>query len=308
MTKISIVSPTFNEEGNVEILHERISKVMASHPYDYEILFIDNASTDDTVPKLRKIAEADKRVKLILNARNFGHIRSPYYGLLQATGNAIVLIASDLQDPPEMIDSLIESWKEGNKIVLSVKSSTDESWIWKVVRRSYYKFVTKISNEPLVRNATGAGLFDEAVIKELKKLNEPYPYFRGLVTELGFRVKTIEFHQPKRQSGKTKNNFFTLYDIALLGITTSGGAPIRLISLAGFAVAVLSLVIAIGYFIAKLLFWDSFEFGFAPLIFGVFFFGSFQIFLIGLLGEYLANIQRRIRNLPLVIEDERVNF
>jgi glycosyltransferase involved in cell wall biosynthesis len=261
-----------------------------------------------TVSRLRKLAEADKRVKLILNARNFGHIRSPYYGLLQATGNAVILIASDLQDPPEMIDSLIESWNEGNKIVLAVKSSTDESWIWRVVRRTYYKFVTKISNEPLVRNATGAGLFDESVIKELKKLNEPYPYFRGLVTELGFRVKTIEFHQPKRQSGKTKNNFFTLYDIALLGITTSGGAPIRLISLAGFAVAVLSLVIAIGYLIAKLLFWDSFEFGFAPLILGVFFFGSFQIFLIGLLGEYLANIQRRIRNLPLVIEDERVNF
>jgi glycosyltransferase involved in cell wall biosynthesis len=281
---------------------------MASQPYEFEILFIDNASTDQTVTRLRKLAEADKRVKLILNARNFGHIRSPYYGLLQATGNAVILIASDLQDPPEMIDSLIESWNEGNKIVLAVKSSTDESWIWRVVRRSYYKFVTKISNEPLVRNATGAGLFDESVIKELKKLNEPYPYFRGLVTELGFRVKTIEFHQPKRQSGKTKNNFFTLYDIALLGITTSGGAPIRLISLAGFAVAVLSLVIAIGYLIAKLLFWDSFEFGFAPLIFGVFFFGSFQIFLIGLLGEYLANIQRRIRNLPLVIEDERVNF
>jgi glycosyltransferase involved in cell wall biosynthesis len=308
MTKISIVSPTFNEEDNVEILHERISKVMASQPYDYEILFIDNASTDGTVSKLRKLAEADKRVKLILNSRNFGHIRSPYYGLLQATGNAVILIASDLQDPPEMIDSLIESWNEGNKVVLAVKSSTDESWVWRVVRRSYYKFVTKISNEPLVRNATGAGLFDEAVIKELKKLKEPYPYFRGLVTELGFRVKTIEFHQTKRQSGKTKNNFFTLYDIALLGITTSGGAPIRLISLAGFAVAVLSLVIAIGYLIAKLLFWDSFEFGFAPLILGVFFFGSFQIFLIGLLGEYLANIQRRIRNLPLVIEDERVNF
>jgi glycosyltransferase involved in cell wall biosynthesis len=308
MKKISIVSPTFNEEDNVEILHERISKVMASQPYDYEILFIDNASTDETVSRLRKLAGADKRVKLILNARNFGHIRSPYYGLLQATGNAVILIASDLQDPPEMLDSLIESWDEGNKIILAVKSSTDESWIWRVVRRSYYKFVTKISNEPLVRNATGAGLFDESVIKELKKLNEPYPYFRGLVTELGFRVKTIEFHQPKRHSGKTKNNFFTLYDIALLGITTSGGAPMRLISLAGFGVAVLSLVIAISYLIAKLLFWNSFEFGFAPLILGVFFFGSFQIFLIGLLGEYLANIQRRIRNLPLVIEDERVNF
>jgi glycosyltransferase involved in cell wall biosynthesis len=308
MKKISIVTPTFNEEGNVEVLYERIKKVMASQPYDYEILFIDNASTDKTVQKLRKLAEADKNVKLILNARNFGHIRSPYHGLLQATGEAVVLIASDLQDPPEMIDSLIESWKEGNKIVLAVKSSTDERWIWKLIRRGYYKFVTKISNEPLVKNATGAGLFDKAVITELRKLTEPYPYFRGLVTELGFRVKTIEFHQPKRQSGKTKNNFFTLYDIALLGITTSGGTPIRLISLAGFGVAVLSFLIALGYLIAKLLFWDSFEFGFVPIILGVFFFGSFQIFLIGLLGEYLANIQRRIRNMPLVIEEERVNF
>lgn len=308
MKKISIVSPTFNEEDNVEILHQRISKVMANHSHDYEVIFIDNASTDGTVAKLRKLAKTDKRVKLILNARNFGHIRSPYYGLLQAAGQAVILIASDLQDPPEMIDSLIKSWNEGNKIVLAVKSSSEETWIWKAVRRTYYRFVTNISNEPLVRNATGAGLFDQAVIKELKKLNEPYPYFRGLVTELGFRVKTIEFHQPKRQSGKTKNNFFTLYDIALLGITTSGGAPIRLISLLGFAVAIFSLVIAIGYLIAKLLFWDSFEFGFAPIIFGVFFFGSFQIFLIGILGEYLANIQRRIRNMPLVIEDERVNF
>jgi glycosyltransferase involved in cell wall biosynthesis len=308
MKKISIVTPTFNEEGNVETLYQRITKVMVNQPHDYEIIFIDNASTDSTVTQLRKLAHADKKVKLILNARNFGHIRSPYHGLLQATGQAVILIASDLQDPPEMIESLIDSWTEGNKVVLAVKSSTDESWIWRIIRRTYYKFVTKISNEPLVRNATGAGLFDEAVIKELKKLNEPYPYFRGLVTELGFRVKTIEFHQPKRQAGETKNNFFTLYDIALLGITTSGGAPIRLISLAGFAVAVLSLVIAIGYLIAKLLFWDSFEFGFAPLILGVFFFGSFQIFLIGLLGEYLANIQRRIRNMPLVIEDERVNF
>jgi glycosyltransferase involved in cell wall biosynthesis len=308
MTKISIVTPTFNEEENVEILYNRISKVMGNQPYDYEILFIDNASTDETVPKLRKLAESDKRVKLILNARNFGHIRSPYHGLLQASGEAVILIASDLQDPPEMIDSLIESWKKGNKVVLAVKSSTDEGWAWKLIRKGYYKFVTKISNEPLVRNATGAGLFDESVITELKKLKEPYPYFRGLVTELGFRVTTIEFHQPKRQSGKTKNNFFTLYDIALLGITTSGGTPIRLISLAGFGVALLSFLIALGYLMAKILYWDSFEFGFAPIILGVFFFGSFQIFLIGLLGEYLANIQRRIRNMPLVIEDERVNF
>jgi len=308
MKKISIVCPTFNEEGNVEILHQRISNVMAKQPYDYEIIFIDNASTDRTVPTLRKLAQDDKQVKLILNARNFGHIRSPYYGILQAQGQAVVFIASDLQDPPEMIDSLIESWKSGNKIVMAVKSSTDEGWIWRFIRRIYYKFVTKISNEPLVRNATGAGIFDKAVIEELKKLREPYPYFRGLVTELGFRVHTVEFHQPKRHSGTTKNNFFTLYDMAILGITTSGGAPIRLRSLAGFGVAALSLMVAAVYLIAKILFWDSFEFGFAPVVLGVFFFGSFQIFLIGILGEYLANIQRRIRNLPLVIEDERVNF
>jgi glycosyltransferase involved in cell wall biosynthesis len=308
MKKISIVTPTFNEEQNVEELHSRVAKVLSKHNVDYELIFIDNASTDSTISILRELARNDKRVKLIINARNFGHIRSPYYGLFQAQGDAVVLIASDLQDPPELIDDFIQAWNEGHKVVLAVKSSTDESWFWRIIRRTYYRFVTKISNDPLIRNATGAGLFDRAVINELSKLNEPYPYFRGLVTELGFRVKTIEFHQPKRTAGRTKNNFFTLYDIALLGITTHSGAPIRIISLFGFGVAVISLLIALGYLVAKLLFWDSFEFGFAPIVLGVFFFGSFQIFLIGLLGEYLANIQRRIRNMPLVIEDERVNF
>jgi glycosyltransferase involved in cell wall biosynthesis len=308
MKKISIVTPTFNEEQNVEELYSRVSSVMSRHKVEYEFIFIDNASTDSTIDVLKGIATRDKRVKLILNARNFGHIRSPYYALLQAKGDAVILIASDLQDPPEMIDDFIRSWKEGNKVVLAVKSSTDESWFWRLIRRSYYKFVTKISDDPLIRNATGAGIFDRQVIDQLAKLHEPYPYFRGLVTELGFRVRTIEFHQPKRAGGKTKNNFFTLYDIALLGITTHSGAPIRMISLLGFGVAILSLMTAFGYLVAKLLFWDSFEFGFAPLILGVFFFGSFQIFLIGLLGEYLANIQRRIRNMPLVIEDQRINF
>jgi glycosyltransferase involved in cell wall biosynthesis len=307
-TLVSIVCPTFNEEQNVEELYQRILLTLSGQNLKFEVIFIDNASTDNTVQKLRNLAAEDSRVKLILNARNFGHIRSPYYGLLQANGDAVALLASDLQDPPEMLNDFIEAWRDGNKVVLAVKSSTDEKWSLRIIRRAYYSFVSKLSSDPLVKNATGAGLFDKAVIDQLRKLKEPYPYFRGLVTELGFKVKTIDFHQPQRKSGRTKNNFFTLYDMAILGITTHSGAPMRVISILGFGVAVLSFMVALGYFIAKLLFWDSFQMGFAPLILGVFFFGSLQISLIGLLGEYLANIQRRIRNMPLVIEDERVNF
>lgn len=310
MKKISIVTPTYNEEGNVEELLDRISSVMSkvSHEYDYEIIFIDNDSTDDTVKKIRGFAQKDKRIKLIKNARNFGHIRSPYYGILQATGDAVILIASDLQDPPELIEGFLLEWRSGKKVVLAVKSSTDERFILRNLRKAYYRFVSKISSSPLVQNATGAGIFDQTVIGELRKLTEPYPYFRGLITELGFPVHTIEFHQPMRKSGKTKNNLVTLFDIAILGITTHSNAPMRLISFFGLITACLSFVIAVGYAIAKLLFWNSFQIGLAPLIIGVFFFGSVQIFLIGLLGEYLANIQRRLRNLPLVIEQERVNF
>jgi polyisoprenyl-phosphate glycosyltransferase len=308
MKKISIVSPTFNEEGNVELLYQRINEVMAVQTLDYEIIFIDNDSTDNTVSILRGLASRDKRVKLILNATNFGHIRSPYYGLLQTNSDASVLIASDLQDPPELLGSLIEEWERGAPIVLAVKSSSDESWPWRMFRRVFYKVMSKLAQAPLVRNATGAGLFDKKVIDQLKVLEDPYPYFRGLVTELGFPVATVEFHQPLRHSGKTKNNWITLYDIAILGLTTHGGAAIRLISLLGFLVAILSFFASLMYFVAKLLFWESFELGLAPLILGVFFFGSVQVFLLGILGEYLSSIQRRIRKLPLVIEAERVNF
>ena len=257
---------------------------------------------------LRRLASKDKRVKLILNATNFGHIRSPYYGLLQTNSDASVLLASDLQDPPEIITSLVEEWEKGAPIVLAVKSSSDESWPWRALRRVFYKVMSKFAQAPLVRNATGAGLFDRKVIDHLKLLEDPYPYFRGLVAELGFPVATVEFHQPLRHSGKTKNNWITLYDIAILGLTTHGGAAIRLISLFGFLVAILSFFASLIYFVAKLLFWESFELGLAPLILGVFFFGSVQVFLLGILGEYLSSIQRRIRKLPLVIEAERVNF
>jgi glycosyltransferase involved in cell wall biosynthesis len=308
MKKISIVTPTFNEEANVEELYNRITETMSNLPYDYEIIFIDNASTDDTSINIRAICVNDKKVKLIQNARNFGHIRSPYYGLLQANGDAVVAIASDLQDPPELIESFIRSWEAGNKVVLAVKESTDEGLIWKTIRKRYYKLVSKLSNSPQIQNATGAGLFDKSVVAELRKLQEPYPYFRGLIAELGFPVNTVEFHQPKRKSGQTKNNLVTLFDIAILGITTHTHAPMRLISFFGLVTAGISFLIAVGYTIAKILFWNSFQIGLAPVIIGVFFFGSVQIFLIGLIGEYLANIQRRIRNLPLVIEQERINF
>jgi glycosyltransferase involved in cell wall biosynthesis len=308
MKKISIVSPTYNEEGNVPVFYKRLKDVMARHPLNYEIIFIDNASTDNTVSILRNLAKQDDKVKVILNATNFGQIRSHYYGLLQADGDAALLLASDLQDPPENIDLLLKEWFNGSKVVLAVKASSDEGWPFRVLRNMYYGLLSKMSTVPLVKNATGAGLFDKEVIAELRKLIEPYPYFRGLVTELGFPVSKVEFHQPARLSGKTKNNWLTLYDIGMLGLTTHGGAAIRVVTLVAFAVATLSIFVSIGYFVAKLVNWNSFELGLAPLILGVFFFGSFQVFMLGLLGEYIANIQRRLRNLPLVIESERINF
>jgi glycosyltransferase involved in cell wall biosynthesis len=305
---VSIVSPTFNEEGNVEELYDRIVLAMKDSLYDFEVIVIDNASSDQTVSKLKTIAGSDSRLKLILNASNFGHIRSPYYGLLQAKGDAVIGIASDLQDPPEMIPELLKMWEQGSDVILAVKSTSDEGFVLKKLRKTYYSLLNKISDSPMVQNATGAGLFDQKVLVELRKLQDPYPYFRGLVTELGFPVSTMEFHQPLRKAGKSKNNFFTLYDMAILGITTHSRVPMRLISLFGLFLAFLSFAVAIGYGVAKLLFWDSFDLGLAPILFGVFFFGSVQLFLIGLMGEYLSSIQTRIRKLPLVIEKDRINF
>lgn len=281
---------------------------MSAWSYDYEIIFIDNASTDETVSLVKKLGSRDPRVKIIVNARNFGHIRSPYHGLLQCGGDAVISIASDLQDPPELINQFLMEWESGEKIVLAVKESSDEGFFWRKLRSGYYKFVTRISDAPLVKNATGAGLFDKAVIDELKKLHEPYPYFRGLIAELGFKVHTVPFHQPLRNGGRTKNNLFTLFDMAILGVTTHSLAPIRLLTFLGLLTGLASLLVALGYTIAKLVFWNTFQLGLAPLIIGVFLLGSIQIFLIGLIGEYLANIQRRQRNMPLVIESERFNF
>ena len=305
---ISVVTPCYNEEGNIEELCRRVAAVMKSLPYDYEHICIDNCSTDDTVKIIKEIASRDKRLKLIVNVRNFGHIRSPYYGLLQSKGDACVLIASDLQDPPEMITEFVQKWEQGYKTVLAVKPEATESAIMFAIRRVYYRLISRISEVPLVQNATGAGLFDGVVIDILRSIQDPYPYFRGLLCEIGFPIATVPFKQPRRSRGVTKNNFYTLYDLAMLGITNHSKIPLRLMAMSGFLLAFLSLLVAIFFLAAKLFYWDSFQLGTAPTLIGIFFFGAMQAFFIGVLGEYIGSIHTQVRGMPLVIELERVNF
>ncbi|MBV5330121.1 MAG: glycosyltransferase family 2 protein [Chlorobium sp.] len=305
---ISIVTPCYNEVENIDELYQRIVAVMATLPYDYEHICIDNCSTDGTIRKIKDIAARDKRVKLIVNARNFGHIKSPYYGILQSSGDACILIASDLQDPPEMIVEFIKKWEEGYKTVLAVKPESEESSIMFFLRKTYYRFITRISEVPLVHNATGAGLFDRAVVDILRNIHDSYPYFRGLLCEIGFPIALVPFKQPRRQRGVTKNNFYTLYDIAMLGITNHSKVPLRLMAMSGFLLAFLSLLVALIFFFAKLVYWDSFQLGTAPILIGIFFFGAIQTFFIGVLGEYIGSIHTQVRNMPLVVEMERVNF
>lgn len=306
--RISVVTPLFNEQSNVAELCLRVADVMKSLPYDYEHLCIDNCSTDHTVRLLREIAASDPNVKVIVNARNFGYIRSSFHALLQATGDAIVLIASDLQDPPEMIREFVQKWEQGFKTVLAVKPVSEESLIMFRLRKLYYKIVTRISEVPLVPNATGSGLFDRAVIDVMRSIQDPYPYFRGLVCEVGFAIATVPFKQPRRVRGVSSQNFYSLYDMAMLGITKHSKVPLRLMTISGFVMAFISLFIAFGYLAAKLLFWNAFVLGTAPILIGMFFFGALQMMFLGLLGEYIGAIQTQVRNLPHVIEAERINF
>jgi glycosyltransferase involved in cell wall biosynthesis len=309
MTKlISIVTPLFNEEENIEDLCNRVAAVMSSLPYDYEHLCIDNCSKDQTVALLRARATRDPRLKIIVNARNFGHIRSPYYALMQAAGDAVVVIAGDLQDPPEMIPDFIKKWEDGFKTVMAVKPESEESSLMFFVRKMYYKIINRISEVSLINNATGAGLFDRDVIEILRSIDDPYPYTRGLVCEIGYPIATVPFKQPRRTRGVTSQNFYTLYDIAMLGITKHSKVPLRLMAMLGFALAIVSLLAAFGYLLAKLLFWDKFQFGTAPILIGIFLFGAIQMFFLGMLGEYIASIQTQVRKMPLVVESERINF
>ena len=305
---ISIVTPCYNEEDNIDELCERIAKVMQGLPYDYEHICIDNCSTDFTVKKIKAKAVVDKKIKLIVNARNFGWIRSPHHGILQSSGDACILITSDLQDPPEMIAEFIQKWEDGYRIVLAVKPESEESAIMFGFRKTYYRLISKISEVPLVQNATGAGLFDRTVIDIIRNIQDPYPYFRGLLCEIGFPIATVSFKQPKRLRGISKSNFYRYYDIAVLGITNHSKIPLRLMAMSGFLLSLLSLITAIFFFVAKLVYWNSFQLGTAPILIGIFFFGAIQTFFIGVLGEYIGSIHTQVRNMPLVVEAERVNF
>jgi len=309
MPLISIITPCFNEEENVEELHRRIAAQFANIPdCDYEHIFIDNASTDGTVAAIRRLASADFRVKAIVNSRNFGHIRSPMHALLQARGDAVITMASDLQDPPELIPAFIAKWREGFRVVVGVKPQSMETPLMAFVRRSYYRTIGRIADVSLIPNFTGFGLYDRSVVEIARRYDDPYPYFRGMVADIGFPHAEIPYEKPLRLRGITKNNFYTLYDLAMLGITSHSKLPLRLATMAGFSLSLISLLIAVAYLVLKLAYWDSFGIGMAPVLIGMFFLAAVQLFFIGILGEYIASIHTQVQKRPLIVESERINF
>ncbi|HVA66146.1 MAG TPA: glycosyltransferase family 2 protein [Elusimicrobiota bacterium] len=306
---ISIVSPCYNEEHNIQVLYGRVSAAIASlADFEFEMIFIDNASTDGTVAAVKKIIEKDKRVRLIVNARNFGHIRSPFYGLLQAHGDAVILMASDLQDPPELIGRLVAKWTDGFKVAAAIKNESEEARGFYFIRKMYYEICNRMADIELISQFTGFGLYDKEVIGIFRTLDDPYPYLRGLVSEIGFEVAHVPFKQPVRERGITKNNFYTLFDMAMLGITSHSRVPIRLATFAGFALAAGSLCVSIAYIILKLIFWNAFKIGTAPILVSLFFFAAVQLIFLGLIGEYIGVIRLQTRRRPLVVEKQRINF
>ncbi|MBR7131485.1 MAG: glycosyltransferase family 2 protein [Lentisphaeria bacterium] len=310
MKKISIASSCWNEAENILPFYERCKLELDRHPeYDYEFVISDNLSTDGTREILREIAAKDPKFKVILNANNFGHIRSPFNALLNASGDLVFYLCSDLQEPPEMLTEFLKKYEEGCKVIAGVRSGTRASLLMECLRGIYYKMLKKFSpSDDLIERFTGFGLYDRCFMDALKKYHDPYPYFRGLVSEIGFKRCEVPFIQEKRKHGKTKNNFFTLYDMAMTGFVNHTKLPLRLAVFSGFFIAFLSLLVALGYFIYKLCNWDNFQVGMAPLVIGLFFFSAVQLIFIGILGEYIGAIYTQVKNKPLVIEEERINF
>lgn len=308
---ISIVIPAYNEEENIVGMIQRLQGIMAKYEekYYYEIITIDNCSLDRTAELVKKECEKDKRVKLIVNAKNFGWIRSPYYGLIQAYGDAVIILAADFQDPPEIIPQFIAKWEEGYSLALGIKNQSKENGLMFAMRKFFYRTLSSASDgEPTIKNFTGFGLYDQQFITVLRGLDDQYPYFRGLVSELGFNRCEVPFLQQKRAAGKSNSNFFKLYDVAMLGFTSHSKLPLRLSAFIGFFSAIISFLVAIAYFIYKLVYWYEFQIGTAPMVIGIFFFSSVQLFFIGIIGEYIGAIHTQVRKRPLVIEKERINF
>ena len=307
---ISITSSCWNEVDNIPLFYQRCKAELAKHPqYDYEFIVEDNLSTDGTREILREIAAKDPKFKVILNANNFGHIRSPFNALLNASGDVVFNLCSDLQEPPEMLSEFLKKYEEGYKVVAGVRSGTKASLVLEFFRKCYYSLLAKTSSDAqVIPKFTGFGLYDRCFIDALKKFNDPYPYFRGLVSEIGFKRTEVPFVQEKRKFGKTKNNFFTLYDMAMTGFVNHTKLPLRMAAFSGFVIAFMSLLAALGYFIYKCCNWNSFQVGMAPLVIGLFFFSAVQLVFIGILGEYIGAIYTQVKNKPLVIEEERINF
>jgi glycosyltransferase involved in cell wall biosynthesis len=306
---ISVVTPCYNEEGNVREMHEAIRRIFASLPqYRYEHLFIDNASKDSTPRVLRALAADDPHVKVILNARNFGQVRSGYYALLQTSGDAVIALACDFQDPPELIPEFLRRWESGSKVVLGVKETSEESGVLWALRGRYYRLLARIADIQVVKQSTGFGCFDRTVIEGLRRIDDPYPYFRGLLAEIGHEPSLVPYRQPVRKKGISSQNFYALYDLAFLGIVNHSKVPLRLATMTGFALAALSLLVAFAYLVYKLLFWNQFTVGIAPILIGFFFLTSVQLFFIGIVGEYIGSIYTQVRHHPHVFEKERLNF
>jgi glycosyltransferase involved in cell wall biosynthesis len=306
---ISVVTHAYNEEDNIEAMYLCIREIMQAYPqYAYEHIFIDNHSTDSTAAIVKRIAAGDQHVKLIVNARNFGHIRSPIHALMQTQGDAVIGIASDFQEPPDLIPAMIAAWEEGYKMVLCVKQASGENGLVYWLRKQYYRAVERLSSVETIQNFTGFGLYDREVVNIIKGMNDPYPYFRGIVAEISLPNKRLYFHQPARKRGITKNNFYTLYDIAMLGFVSTSKVPLRLATFAGFVGALVSFLIALFYLCAKIIFWKTFSVGVAPMIIGVFFLQSIMLVFFGIIGEYIGAIYTKVQQRPYVIEQERIGF
>ena len=310
MKKISIMIPCYNEEENVVPISEAVVRELTDSlpEYDYEILFIDNDSKDNTRPLLREICKKNPKIKAIFNVKNFGQFNSPYYGMLQTTGDCTICMCCDFQDPVEMIPKLVHEWENGYKIVCAIKTTSKENKIMRFLRTCYYKLIRKMSDVEQIEHFTGFGLYDKSFIEVLRNLKDPSPFLRGIVAELGYRRKDIPYEQAKRRAGKTHNNFYTLYDAAMLSFTSYTKIGLRLATFCGVGVGIISFLVGMVYLILKLIMWDNFPMGMAPVLIGMCFLGSVQLFFIGLLGEYVLNINTRVMNRPLVIEEERLNF
>ena len=310
MKKISILIPCYNEEENVVPIANAIAEEMVKNlaDYDYEIIFIDNDSKDNTRPLLREICKRNPKVKAIFNAKNFGQFNSPYYGMLQTTGDCTILMCCDFQDPIEMIPQIVAEWEKGAKIVSCIKTASKENSIMRFLRSCYYKMIKKMSSVEQIEHFTGFGLYDKSFVEVMRNLKDPTPFLRGIVAELGFKRVSIEYTQAKRRAGKTHNNFFTLFDAAMLSFTSYTKVGLHLVTFAGMIFSALSIFAAFVYLVLKLLYWDRFSAGFAPMIIGLFFLNAIELLFIGFVGEYVMSINTRVMNRPLVIEEERINF